>query len=112
MRTPFGQECRYYYQDFHRGRSVQECRLIGLSPSSAEWNPDLCRDCPVPGILRANGCSHLHLDGRVVKGFLGFGRRMEVTARCDLGGGSVAKPHIGCGQCHLDSPAASLFGQK
>ncbi len=28
MINPAGQECRFYYQDFHRGRSEQECRLV------------------------------------------------------------------------------------
>ncbi|HJW83963.1 MAG TPA: hypothetical protein VJ754_06635 [Anaerolineae bacterium] len=112
MRTPFGQECRYYYQDFHRGRATQECRLVEQSPASEAWQADLCRDCPAPGIVRANGCRHMRLEGRVVKGFLGFGRRMLVTARCDRSGGMVAEPHIGCGQCRLDSPAASIFGQE
>lgn len=111
MRTPFGQECRYYYQDFYRGRSTQECRLLEASPSSAAWSSDLCRDCPVPGILRANGCQHIRLAGRVAKGFLGLGRRMEITATCVRSGGAVAEPHIGCGRCHLDSPAAALFGE-
>ena len=112
MRTPFGQECRYYYQDFHRGRSAQECRLVEQSPSSGSWSPDLCRDCPVPGILRANGCSHLRLQARVVKGFLGFGRRMEVTAACARSGSRVERPYVGCGQCHLDAPVASIVGEE
>lgn len=111
MRTPYGQECRYYYQDFHRSRSVQECRLLEASPTANDWSPDLCRDCPVPGILRANGCPHLQLAGRVAKGFLGFGRRMEVAAGCDRSGGAVAEPYVGCGQCHLDSSIAQLLGE-
>jgi hypothetical protein len=112
MRTPFGQECRFYYQDFHRGRSAQACRLVERNPTSEAWRPDLCRDCPVPGILRANGCEHLRLQGRVVKGFLGFGRRMLVTASCNRSGDVVEQPYVGCGQCHLDTPAASLFGEE
>jgi hypothetical protein len=112
MRTPFGQECRYYYQDFHRGRSVQECRLVEQAPETEKWSSDLCRDCPVPGILRANGCPHMRLEGRVVKGFLGFGRRMLVTAYCSRSGGAVAEPPVGCGQCHLDTPAAAIFGEE
>jgi len=112
MRTPFGQECRYYYQDFHRGRSVQECRLVEQSPSSEAWTPDLCRNCPVPGILRANGCSHMRLAGRVTKGFLGFGRRMNVTATCSRSEGVVQQPYVGCGQCQVDAPIASIFGEE
>jgi len=111
MRTPFGQECPYYFQDFHRGRSAQECRLVEQSPSSEAWFPDLCRDCPVPGILRANGCSQLRLEARVIKGLLGFGRRLVVTATCARGG-AVERPYVGCGQCHLDAPAASIFGEE
>lgn len=112
MRTPFGQECRYYYQDFHRGRSVKECRLVAQSPASEAWHSDLCRDCPTPGILRANGCPTMRLEGRVVKGFLGFGRRLVVTATCSRSRGPVAQPFVGCGQCHLDAPAASIFGEE
>jgi len=112
MRTPFGQECRYYYQDFHRNRSTQECRLVGASATARDWSDDLCRTCPVPGILRANGCPTLRLVGQVVRGFLGFGRHMQVTATCSRSGGPVAEPHIGCGQCHLESPIAALFGEE
>ena len=109
MRTRFGQECRYYYEDFHRGRSRQECRLVEQSSSSRGWSPDLCRECPVPGILRANGCPHMRLEGRVARGFLGFGRRIVFAASCERSGGIVAEPYVGCGQCHLDSPIASLL---
>jgi hypothetical protein len=111
MRTPFGQECRHYYEDFHRGRSIQECRLVEQTPSARDWSANLCRQCPVPGILRANGCSYLQLQGHVAKGFLGFGRRMEITATCSRSNSVVDEPYVGCGQCHLDSPAASLFGE-
>jgi len=72
MRTPFGQECRYYYEDFHRNRARQECRLAEATATARDWTSDLCRNCPVPGILRANGCPHLRLEGRVMRGFLGF----------------------------------------
>jgi hypothetical protein len=112
MRTPFGQECRYYYQDFHRNRSLQECRLIAQSPTAQEWTPDLCRECPAPGMLRANGCQHLRLEGRVARGFLGIGRRVEVAAACVRSGGKVEQPHVGCGQCHLDTPIAALFSEE
>src|SRR5688572_8219728 len=27
MRTPAGKECDFYYEDFHRGRELQECRI-------------------------------------------------------------------------------------
>ena len=37
MINPAGQECRFYYQDFHRGRSEQECRLVMKNGESADW---------------------------------------------------------------------------
>ncbi len=80
MRTPYGQDCKYYYADFHRGRHEQVCRLAEANPASETWQPDVCRSCPVPEILRANACEYLVLNGRVVKGLLGFGRKMVVEA--------------------------------
>ena len=112
MRTRFGQECRYYYEDFHRGRSRQECRLVESSSSSRSWSPGLCRECPVPGILRANGCPQMRLEGSVARGFLGFGRRVVIAASCERSGRSVAEPHVGCGECHFDSPIASILGEE
>ena len=112
MRTPFGQECKYYYADFHRGRSHQECRLVEGNPESAAWTPDVCRGCPVPDILRANACQYLILNGRVVKGFLGFGRKMVIEATCLKTKRNVSEPHVGCGECHADSLAATLFGEE
>ncbi len=111
MRTPFGQECKYYYADFHRGRDQQTCRLVEANPASEAWQPDLCRDCPVPGILRANACEHLILTGRVVKGFLGFGRKMLIEAHCRKTDRPVSEPHIGCGECHANDHLAELFGR-
>lgn len=112
MRTPFGQECKYYYADFYRGRNEQTCRLAEASRISEPWNPDVCRSCPVPGILRANACEHLTLNGRVVKSFLGFGRKMIIEATCTKTKRAVPEPHIGCGDCHDDSIAAALFGEE
>ena len=111
MRTPFGQECKYYYADFYRGRSQQECRLADANPESGRWVPDVCRGCPVPSIQRANACEHLILTGWVVKGFLGFGRKMIVEAKCLKTKRAVPEPHIGCGECHRSSPAADLFDE-
>jgi hypothetical protein len=110
MRTPFGQECKYYYADFYRGRNQQACRLIEANPASEPWQPEVCRDCPVPGIQRANACEHLVLSGRVVKGFLGFGRKMAVEASCLKTKRAVPEPHIGCGECHASASIATLFG--
>ncbi|MEM7346130.1 MAG: hypothetical protein AAF485_17970, partial [Chloroflexota bacterium] len=67
MKTPAGQECKFYYGDFHRGRNVQVCRLIERNPESLPWHPNLCSSCPVPEILLANASDTLKLDGKVVK---------------------------------------------
>ena len=100
MRTPAGTECSYYYEDFYRGRSAQECRLIGRNPRSEPWQPALCSHCPVPSILRANACPHMVLEGRAVKRWLGLVRRVEVYAVCTEYQVEVENPYVGCGHCH------------
>jgi len=100
MITPYGQQCRYYYQDFHRGRSMQECRLPQRRPQEERWEPSLCRDCPVPGILQANACPNMVLEGRIARRFL-FWRRVEVSAFCLETLEEVENPYVGCGKCHL-----------
>lgn len=54
MRTPDGKECRHYCEDFHRGRALQECRLIKSNRDLLNWRPEDCARCPVPSILQAN----------------------------------------------------------
>ncbi len=100
MITPAGKECRYFYADYFRGRESQECRLIAQNPRSEPWRTELCRSCPVPGILRDNACPNLVLEGTVQHGFLGLGRKVEVGAVCKKYVVEVDEPHIGCGHCH------------
>jgi hypothetical protein len=107
--TPAGVECRYYYEDYFRGRERQECRLIALNPASEPWQPKLCYNCPVPGILRANACPNLVLEGRVEKRMLGLARRVTVAAVCSRYLVDVAEPRIGCGHCHEERPGAAIF---
>jgi hypothetical protein len=99
VRTPAGSECPFYFEDFYRGRDKRECRLL---PASAQhrWSPDLCLRCPVPRIVLANACPHLVLEGRVVSGPLGIGRRMQIGASCTRTLAEVREPEIGCGHCH------------
>jgi hypothetical protein len=97
MRTRFGRECTYYYEDFRRGRELQECRLLG---KAAGWKPALCRNCPVPGILNANACPEMVLRGSITQGILGFGRRVKITTWCRRSNRADFDPHIGCGECH------------
>ncbi len=98
MRTPAGVECRFYYEDYYRGRSVQECRLIGRNPASEPWRPVLCRGCPVPGILRANGCPNMTLEAKVGRRWLVL-KQVQVRAFCTLSKQWVTEPAVGCGRC-------------
>ena len=102
MRTTAGKECKFYYADYYRGRNKQECRLVAGNRASEPWTPGMCQNCPVPGILQANACTNLLLEGRIVKTFLGLGRQMTVSAVCTKTLQDVDKPHVGCGQCHTN----------
>jgi len=103
MRNPAGVECRYFYGNYFRGQSHEECRLIGSAQPPLNWKPDLCKTCPVPGILRANACPNLVLEGKV-RSILGIYRRVQVKAWCTLSKKEVKEPHIGCGLCHTIPP--------
>jgi hypothetical protein len=106
MKTPAGKECDYFFGDYYRGRNREECRLIGNQSPPNHWTPDLCSTCPVPGILLANSCQHMHLKARVGRKFLGLKRYVEISAYCDKTNRDVTEPHIGCGECH---PLPTLF---
>ena len=112
MRTPAGTECPYYYADYYRGRDVEECRLIDPEQSDKEWTPDVCSSCPVPEIVRANGCKHMTLHARLKRGFLGIGKIVEVNAYCSRAGEAVREPRIGCGRCHEDLPSFTLAPEE
>lgn len=100
MKTPAGFECRYFYGNYYRGRSQEECRLIGNAAPPKNWTPDLCRTCPVPAIQRANACPNLVLTGEVERSWLGLKRRVKVNAHCTKSDQHVAEPEVGCGLCH------------
>lgn len=108
MRTPAGTDCQYFYGDYFRGRSVEECRL--LNATGERWTPDLCKTCPVPGISRANACENLQLRASVGRPLsAAFMRRVQITAVCQKSGRSVSEPQIGCGECH---PLPPIFDVK
>ena len=110
MINPDGKECRFYYQDFHRGRDEQECRLAKANPKSAEWAVKICTGCPVPDILASNSDPNLVLEGTISKGFVGFGRKMEVKAFCSKHLIDLPNPQTGCPQCAKEKPGlAELF---
>jgi hypothetical protein len=100
MKTPYGQECKFYYADYYRGRETQSCRLIERNPESSPWFVALCQTCPVPGILAANGCENLRLRGHVGKRFFGLTKKVEIEAYCADTGVEVKDPRAGCGNCH------------
>jgi len=108
MRTPAGIECKYFYGDYYRGRSIEECRL--LQAFGQRWSPDLCKTCPVPGIARANACEFLQLKASVGRPFnAAFMRRVQVSAFCEKTKRNVTEPHVGCGECH---PLPPIFDVK
>ncbi len=105
MITPAGKECRYYYADFHRGHSRQECRLITKGTGFEAWQPSDCEKCPVPDILWANASEHLVLRAGIKSGFLGLGRHVSVEALCSQHNIRLADPHVGCEQCAAEHPS-------
>ncbi len=109
MRTPAGQECRYYFQDFHRGKNVQECRLEKANPASKRWKPTDCAACPVPEILRANASPKLALTLTIQARLFGMGRRLQVTARCTKHRIPVSDPFVGCPECNRERPGLDAF---
>jgi len=98
MKTPAGKECKHYYEDYNRGRNIQECRLIKSNPNSLPWRPVDCSNCPVPDILNANASPRLELTLTVTTRLLGFGRKLDVEAFCDGEQITVEMAYTGCDQ--------------
>ncbi len=96
MRTPAGKECRHYFQDFHRGRNIQQCRLIRENPESQPWKPGDCGRCQVPDILNANASPDLRLELGVRSVLLGLRRVLELRAWCRDEEIPVATAYTGC----------------
>lgn len=100
MRTPAGKECRYFYGDYYRGRSNEECRLLSSASPPLPWKPKFCSTCPVPDILLANSCEHMIFEPELVRTFPFLQQQVRVRAHCNKTGRSVTEPEIGCGECH------------
>ena len=80
-----------------------------IKTSGETWTADLCRTCPVPGIVRANACEFMQLKAKVGRPIdAAFQKRVQVSAYCDKTGRSVKEPHIGCGDCHPLPPSFTL----
>ncbi len=99
MRTPAGNECNYFYGDYHRGRNREECRLLPKDQAD-EWKPQLCETCPVPDILLANRCEHMVLHASIKRPLMVLPARVHIRAYCTKTEQAVSDPHVGCGQCH------------
>ncbi len=104
MKTPAGKECHYYYEDFHRGRNRQECRLLLHVSRQTAWRPSDCNRCPVPDILWANASPDLRLTATIDNGFFGIGRHVRVTAICSKHDTVIDDPFLGCRQCAKERP--------
>ncbi|MGB7338096.1 MAG: hypothetical protein WBC91_04320 [Phototrophicaceae bacterium] len=109
MKTPAGKECKHYYEDFHRGRNVQECRLVKGNIDSIRWHPSDCSKCPVPDILLANADPDMELTLTIEKGFLGFGRKLIVTAKSLYDGTVIEDPYVG--NVDNKNPGLDIFRQ-
>lgn len=109
MKTPAGKECKHYYEDFHRGRNIQECRLVKRNPDSKSWHPNDCEKCPVPDILLANADPDMELTLTISSGFLGFGRQYAVTAKSLRDGTPIEDPYIG--KVDENNPGLDIFRQ-
>lgn len=114
MRTPAGKECRYFFGDYFRGRTHEECRLLGDASPPLAWKPVLCQTCPVPNIIQANACENMMLEPRLTRPFPFIRQQVEVSTFCRKTNRKGFDPHIGCGECH-PLPAifteGDLFGQ-
>jgi len=105
MKVPTtGKECPYFYGDYHRGRHLEECRLI--KSSNPPWEIKYCKSCPIPDIVQANSCPTMVLSGEIKQGFLGINKHVKVTAYCTKTHREVQNPFVGCGECH---PIIDLF---
>lgn len=99
-----GKECPYFYGDYYRGRTFEECRLVGKS--KIPWESKLCKACPVPGIVLANSCHHMILSGEILSILFGLKKKIKIEAYCTKTHQEVKNPYTGCNKCH---PISDLF---
>ena len=105
MKTPNGKECDHYYADYHRGRDVQECRLVEKNPESKPWKPHHCQLCPVPDILRTTRDGSLKLDITIRDKWFGFKEEFRVEGWCSECFSEVPDPMKGCPNCSKSGPS-------
>jgi hypothetical protein len=109
MITPAGKPCPHYYEDFNRGRSLQECRLVQDNPESLPWRPKDCFKCPVPDIVRANASEDMTLKLTIRPALLGFVRQLKVEAWCTRHDQPIADPYTGCPLDSEENEGLRLF---
>lgn len=109
MKTPAGKDCPEYYEDFNRGRNIQECRLARRNARSAAWLPGDCRRCSVPEILRANASENMRLRLTIRPGILGIGRSVTIEAFCEKHNQPIPDPYVGCPDCNAERPGLAAF---
>ena len=98
MHTPAGKECSFFYGDYYRGRSHEECRL--LTDNGLTWRPYMCGKCPIPDIIRANACKNMHFIPELARPLLIVGKPgVSITVECVKHSKIVNEPMIGCGHC-------------
>lgn len=98
MKTPAGKECEYFYGDYFRGRSLEECRL--LKDHGHTWSGYLCQECPVPEIKLANSCQHQKMTPSLKRPLFFMRPQVHIDAYCTNTQKVVTEPRAGCGQCH------------
>lgn len=106
MLTPAKKECRFFYGDYHRGRSREECRLLYSADPPLTWKSDFCYTCPLPAILLANACPNITYIPELIRPFPYIKQQVRVKAYCKKTQQFVSEPKIGCGQCH---PLPDIF---
>lgn len=96
-------QCRYFYGDYHRGRNLEECRLIEANPDSRPWKRKLCESCPVPEVVMTSNSRDLVLEGEVKRKLIW--ENVEITfAICQKHMEELADPHY-CPKCAAEQAA-------
>ena len=104
MHTPAGKECSYFFGDYFRGRTREECRLLLDSTPPLAWKPELCESCPVPEIQIANACTYMELVPKLGRPLPFMKSKVQVSVYCKKTERSGFDPHTGCGECHRLPP--------
>ncbi|MBI9048448.1 MAG: hypothetical protein JEZ00_03450 [Anaerolineaceae bacterium] len=106
MKNPAGIECEFFYGNYFRGQSTEECRLINRKTSTIRWAPEICKICPVPRIKLANSCKNMVLSASIQTKWFGLKKYVHISAYCSQTEKNVEVPEIGCGECH---PIQDIF---